>query len=352
MNIKKINKMSTNFGFHCEDDIEFNSAIEQNDIEIFSVENHNVLMLGESRTGKTTFCEIIKNVNHVTTTQVWSGTITPVSQTILYKMNNKFINLNITKLSLILLTINGSSGINAAQIKNITTCLKFLGRQVSQKTCFLVTHFENKSPEEEQKWIAEFSANPHMRFLLTAAGGGFLFTGALDKTQFNIVTLRDGFINQQRRRNALLFSKVLEGSPVPLMSTLMTEARSHFAIQESIVGACMNLMQLIPEVKEIYKHALNTRLQISEMIASGKITDEDLLTRAKDTVDQLAILGNENNDIDKLKLEDNVVTMKNEYERIGKEIRTRYDNVLDLNTKYSELDHIGTLMYNELDWKI
>ena len=41
MNIKKINKMSTNFGFHCEDDIEFNSAIEQNDIEIFSVENHN-----------------------------------------------------------------------------------------------------------------------------------------------------------------------------------------------------------------------------------------------------------------------------------------------------------------------
>jgi hypothetical protein len=152
-------------------------------------------------------------------------------------------------IDLILIAINGSSGINASQVANITAVLKFLGRQVSSRTCMLITHFENRNADEEAKWVDEFKSNPNMSFLTKACEGGFLFTGALDKNQFDNISLRDSYITQQRRRNITFFNKLMNGESVSLLSQPMMNAKCMLAMQESVLTSCMNLKNLIPEVE-------------------------------------------------------------------------------------------------------
>jgi GTP-binding protein EngB required for normal cell division len=357
---------------------------EETNIKVFDLEQHNVLLLGESRTGKSTFKEVLHNINHVTKMEVWRGTVIPTSSTSLFQVNGKYISINmldtpgfgevakvasrkddsirnlimefvkkdITKLSLILITINGSGGITAAQIQNITSCLKFLGRQVASKTCFLVTHFENRTHEEETRWIEEFKANPNMSFLVRACQGGFLFTGALNDVQFASVAIRDNFIEQQRRRNGDLFQKLMDGEPVSLMSPEMKQAKSTLAVQESVSTSCINLQTMIPEVIVTYEHALNIRVKISKAIENGLIKDEELLSVAEDVVEKMACIGSQTDDINEMKLDENVLSLMTDYEKIGEEIQERYAKVLDLLSKYSELDQMGSTTWTEIEWCI
>jgi len=251
----------------------------------------------------------------------------------------------------VLITINGSGGLTQAQINNITNCLKFLGKQVSPKTHLLVTHFENRTHEDEEKWIKEFKGNEKMRFLTKACQGGFLFTGALSEEQFLNVKIRDGYIIRQRRRNMEMFKKLITGGEVSLLSPEMKEARSIFAVQESVTTSCMNLRGIVPEVENTWKHAFDMRLKISDLLSSGKLNDnKELQQIAENAVNALSIIGDEQNDITKMALDDNVVSLMTNYEKIGSDIQLRYLKVLELLNKYTELDQIGSLALDELNW--
>lgn len=352
------------------------------DIKVYDVAQHNILLLGESRTGKSTYRKVLHNINHVTKLEVWRGTVVPNSSTSLFNVDGKFVSLNIldtpgfgeasvsstrtdsnlqniivefvkkdiTELSLILITVNGSGGLTSSQIKKITNCLRFLGRRVAKKTCLLVTHFENRNRLDEKKWIDEFKSNKRMRFLTRACQGGFLFTGALDDSQFKNVTCRDKFIDQQRRRNKHMFEKLLAGSPVKLMSQQMKEAKSMFAIEESIITSCMNLQAMIPEVESTWNHALNARVKINKYLSDGKVTDKELVEHAKKVTTKLACIGTKTDDIKTMKLDENVVKFMTEYEKIGSEIKEKYRKTLELLNKYSEMDQEASLLLNELEW--
>lgn len=352
------------------------------DIKVFDVSQHNILLLGESRTGKSTYRNVLHNINHVTKLEVWRGTIVPNSSTTLFNVDGKFVSLNIldtpgfgeasvsnvrtdsnlqniivdfvkkdiTSLSLILITVNGSGGLTSSQIKKITDCLRFLGRQVAKKTCLLVTHFENRTEEDEKKWISEFKSNKRMRFLTRACQGGFLFTGALDDNQFKNVECRDKYIHHQRRRNKNMFEKLLSGPPVRLMSEQMKAAKSMFAIEESIMTSCMNLQAMVPEVEQTWNHVLNMRVKINKHVSDGKIKDTELLEQAKKVVSKLACIGTKTDDIKTMKLDENVVKLMTDYEKIGTEIKEKYKKTLELLNKYSEMDQEGSLILNEMEW--
>jgi hypothetical protein len=357
---------------------------EEMAIDVFDVKTYNILILGESRAGKTTFRKVLRNMNYVTKMEVWRGTLAPVSKSSLFSINKEFISINmldtpgfaeastginrtddairnmiteyvkrdITRIDLILIAINGSSGVTASNIANITSVLKFLGRQVSSRTCLLITHFESKNIEDEKKWEEDFKSNPNMRFLTLACQGGFLFTGALDKNQFNNVPLRDSYIIQQRRRNILFFHKLMYGESVSLLSPQMKDAKCMLAMQESVLTSCMNLRNLIPELENTWHHAINTRLKISNAINAGLIKDQDLLQRAEKIANELGDLGAEGKDIKTMKLDENVVTMLTEYEKIGESIREKYNRVVAMNNEFNEKDQKATLLWNELEWRI
>jgi len=261
-----------------------------------------------------------------------------------------YVKRDITRIDLILIAINGSSGINASQVANITSVLKFLGRQVSTRTCMLITHFENRSVEEELRWAEEFKSNPNMKFLTMACQGGFLFTGALDKNQFDNVALRDSYITQQRRRNITFFNKLMNGESVSLLSPQMMNAKCMLAMQESVLTSCMNLRNLIPEVEATWQHAIETRIKISG--AMKHIKDKELLERAERIVQDLGDLGSEGKDVKTMNLDENVVKMMSEYELIGESIRDRYGRVTAMSNEFSEKDQKATLLWNEIEWCI
>jgi hypothetical protein len=53
-------------------------------INVYDIKQYNVLILGESRSGKTTFRKVLKNINFVTKMEVWRGTISPISKSTLF----------------------------------------------------------------------------------------------------------------------------------------------------------------------------------------------------------------------------------------------------------------------------
>ncbi len=354
------------------------------EFEVFDMEDRTMLLIGESRTGKSTYKATLRNFNHTTKMEVWRGTVIPSSSTALFKINGKFVSLrildtpgfgevsssvsrrdeniqkmisefvkrDITRLGLILITVNGSSGLTSAQVTNITKCLKFLGRQVAAKTCLLVTHFETRGEEEEKEWIRKFTANPNMSFLVRACQGGFLFTGALNKTQFDIVKIRDPYIRHQKRRTAAMFKVLINGGSVSLMTDAMKDAKSMFAISESVTTSCMNLKALVPEVKATWNHALEVRLKISTLIEGDKIKDVELKERAEKVYEKMKIIGEAKDDIKTMKLDENVLPLMASYEKTGMEIREKYSRVMDLLNKYNKLDQIGSLLLMELEWCI
>lgn len=354
---------------------------EDSILDNFPVEHHNILLIGESRTGKSTFLKILENINFTTKLEIYRGTVIPHTKTILFKIDGRYIFLNIidtpgfgeisadgsrsdhnlrgliadfvkrdiTKVSAILLAVNGSGGLTAGQVKNMTKCIKFLGKHTSRKTSFLVTHFENRTEDDEQKWIHEFTTNPTMRFLNKACGNGILFTGAINETEHKRVATRDSYILQQKRRLLKIFDKLLGGEPVSLMSNHMKIARSMFANQESVLTSCMNLRALIPEVQKTWDHAFKTRVSLSKILAESKTMEEDTKTRTEEVIRKMEVLGTEE-DLKQLSMDENVTKLMNEYERIGEQIREKYIKAMDMNNEYTKLDNLGSLIHDELDW--
>ena len=226
--------------------------------EVLSAKQYNVLILGESQVGKTTFQRVLRNISYVTKEHNLSGVDqrSTVYKSSLFSLNGQYILINtmdapgfaktsidtegieknfksvvaecvsrgISEFDLILITVNGQTlavdGMTAEQIENITKIIKFLGWRVAPRTCLLVTHFESQGIEDEKKWISKFTSCPNMRFLAkTCFPGGFLFSGALNKNQFRDVSLRDFYTVQQRRRNIEFFKKLINGGTVDQSST-------------------------------------------------------------------------------------------------------------------------------------
>jgi GTP-binding protein EngB required for normal cell division len=355
---------------------------------VHEVQPHNVLLLGETRSGKTTFRKILKNVNYLPKLEVWRGTVVPLTRTSLFEIGGKHIMLNIidtpgfgeaadgsfartddnlkalisdfvkrdiTKLSLVLVTINSAGGIGQAQVEQMTNCLILLGREVAPRTCFLVTHFENRGEEDEENWIATFKKNKNMGFLLRACRGGFLFTGALTPAQFDEVSLRDAFIRQQRRRNMVLFQKIVEGEPVSLMSPQMADARSIFAVQESVTTSCVGLRTILPKVKEKWNKALDFRLKLSEALSEHRAKierDPKLLADVQDAIRCLGVIGDADNDLQTMNLDDDAFELMRDYEVKGRLIREKYDRVQGYSNDYSALEQLGARVWNEVEWSI
>lgn len=354
-------------------------AYQDESIEMLEVTQHTCLLIGESRTGKSTFSKLIADINYRTNLEVWRGTIDPTTQTMLAKVNNKYISIEILdtpgfgeattstargdhklrsiitefvkrdvcKLSMVCIAIKGDGGLTAAQIAHITASIQFLGEEAAARSCFLVTHFENRTEEDEQAFIEAFTSNPNMEFLNMAVQGGFLFTGAINETQHKNVAVRDAFILQQRRRNRQFFHMLTQGPPIELRSEEMAQAKSMFAVQESVLTSCTSLQQLVPEVKATWTHAMDTRVKLSAILAEGKL-DPEKEARAKAMVEKLEKLGA--SDAAPV-VNDKVPQMMAEYEKIGNEVRKSYEEALALNDEYLALDTEASQILRIVSWR-
>jgi len=262
-------------------------------------------------------------------------------------MITEFVKQDVTKLSMVCIAIKGDGGLAQAQISQITASITFLGEEASARSCFLVTHVENRTEEDEKKFIEAFTSNPNMEFLNMAVQGGFLFTGAINETQHKNVAIRDAFIVQQRRRNLQFFELLMGGEPIELRSEAMQQAKSMFAVQESVLTSCTSLQRLVPEVKATWAHAMDTRIKISALLAEGKL-DPEKTARATTMVERLQKLGAE---AAAPVISDNVPKMLADYEKIGTDIRQKYEEAMALNDEYIILDTDASSILRIITWR-
>jgi len=197
---------------------------------------------------------------------------------------------NHTNVDLILITINGMSCIIQKQIANITSVLKFMGPQIASRTCLLITHFENRCVDDEKKWISDFTSDPRMQFLTTACKGGFLFTGALNKTRLNDPAIRSAFTIQQTRRNVAFFNKLMTGDRVPLLpSTVMNNIKCMIAIQNEVPRNYLNSPMMHTTDENPWHTTFETWLRVSTVLSKKVIEAYPILKKHIDALYQRII---------------------------------------------------------------
>jgi len=197
----------------------------------YKSKNYNILLIGDSRSGKSTFLELIKNNDYVVETEIFRKTRDPISDTLFLKYDNEYIHINfidtpgfnevggssrtnkeleelitnfirkdVTKLNMVLITINGSSGINQLQLDSITNTIKYLGKQLTNNMILLTTHFDLKDELEEKDWINKFQQDENVEFLRMIIKNKHLFTGAIDKIVQKNTQQRDLFLLLQKKK--------------------------------------------------------------------------------------------------------------------------------------------------------
>lgn len=357
-----------------------------------NVEHYNVLYFGTPRSGKTTHIKTLQNPNHDASIdhENYYGMRRPENpklSTLLFSIDNKFINLNvvdtcgfsefrsstgttvkdyiediiieivkkgITECSLILITISHISGLTMLDINNITTCLKILGPQTAPNVCFLVTRFEGHSKENEDQWINDFKGDERSRFLRIAAGGGFLFTGALRDYHLENIAYRDeNFINQTRR-NADFFSKLLDGKPVSLLTPNVIVIRSALMVQKSVIMTCLNLEAQLSELKKNWNNVSLMHTNLINRVKSVRERDPPIAAEV------LACVDNAINDINNFVANNNIYNyvknvefdINNYQYQIGDEIKNKRDEIIILLNMCDGLRQGVTNATHELEWEL
>jgi GTP-binding protein EngB required for normal cell division len=265
--------------------------------DVFDVSMSNVILIGDSRSGKSTFINLIKNINYIPTLSVYRGTINPESYNILLKISGMFHHLNlidtpglyeesenkrsnfgiedmistfvkkdITKIHMILLAVNGQSGLNSQQTKSIMEILRFLGRDLCRNVGILITHCENFDDDMENNWITQFKKNSNTQLISRICKKGFFFTGAILQFTWNDVALRDKFIINQRNRTLKFLTSLKSSTPELLRSESIDNLTTVFKHSESTISYAGKSKRLYKDVSELKNKVMNMRLILSQNI--------------------------------------------------------------------------------------
>ena len=64
----------------------------------------------------------------------------------------------------------------------------------------------------------------------------------------------------------------------------------------------------------------------------------------------MSCIGTGTDDLSKMNLDEKVEESMKEYEKIGLDVSSRYTRVLELLSRYTELDQLGSLVLYELEY--
>jgi len=343
-----------------------NQSMNEN-FEVFNCDNYYVLIIGDSRSGKSTFVSLIDNINYVTENEIFRGTIIPATKNLFIKYNGKnycvniidtpgfqevstdnnrsddnlqdlitnFVKRDITKIHLVLIAVNASSGLNRYQIDSIKTTIKFLGKDLIKNTCVLVTHFDLKDESEENRWVEKFTSNRNVEFITRTSRKGFLFTGALDESMRRDVKIRDKFILLQQRRIKKFFNLLFESEPEPLSKTTIDKTKSLFMVSESVLRNYNRLKRLLPMLKETETKITYLRANLNELLEKTDGIPDDLKSRANEVVEKASKIGTPDYNI--LTDDRNLEIEIKKYDDIENNIMNQYNLAMKNNDELMEI---------------
>ncbi|CAF1375026.1 unnamed protein product [Adineta steineri] len=255
--------------------------------KVRKVEQKNILLIGRTRTGKSTIKRVLVNPTVVTEEMTLASqtkeatfesfviddnhTVLNIIDTpglfergtdvqkvqdnaAILKTIERCIEREITKFHLVAFCASFESGINEDDVKSIKALIDFLGPDVSKNSCLVVTRCESKNTEQLQNLKNEIKSDIHFKPLAGYFKQGVFFFGALDRDSWNNAT--DNLYRQ--------FENIVQYRE--LLIKLLGENTTPFAVKDSNVS---DFRKLVEEQKQLQK-------QIADLKAKG-IRDETLI---------------------------------------------------------------------------
>ena len=95
------------------------------------------------------------------------------------------INMEITKFHVVCFAVSLSNGINNEDIKSLELLIGYLGNKISKISCLIITHCESKSEEQRKKLKDELLQDAYFKKISAFFKLGIMFSGAINPDDIN-----------------------------------------------------------------------------------------------------------------------------------------------------------------------
>jgi GTP-binding protein EngB required for normal cell division len=234
---------------------------KQNDeYEVSQVALKNIILVGRTRTGKSTIKSLLVNPTTVPEDlKIVAGTKSPTLESYhvtrknvvlniidtpgfvergtdeldardndnILKIIDECINQELTKCHVICFCIAITCGINEQDFQILRLLFRIFGDSISSNACLIVTHCESKNEDERAILKSQLSEDVHFKKLVGFFKLGIFFSGALNPDDYNTAneSLLDQFVAISEYRTTLIEIFTGDIVPFPLDTTGMSELK-------------------------------------------------------------------------------------------------------------------------------
>ncbi|CAF1189425.1 unnamed protein product [Adineta ricciae] len=190
------------------------------------------------------------------------------------------INMEITKFHVICFCIAITNGINAEDIKSLELLIEFLGPELANNSCLIITHCESKAVDQLETYKQELLQDHFFRSIASYFKLGIFFSGSLNRDDYNNgnESLIDQYvtISAYRERLIELFT-CLSVEPFPICQMLMNQISS---THDELIKKQLDTAK---EKNEEQQQIISQLLDVQD---SNRTEIRDLLERFRESVVQ------------------------------------------------------------------
>lgn len=263
------------------------------EFECYDVQTANILVVGSTGTGKTTFIEGLKDPQYLHQSSVYSSTQEAEAKSILFKINNQFWSINIidtpgfgdnsviqktdlelenlildfvkkdvTSLNLVLIAIPLGRRLEKSQVSTIMNTLEFLGPGMKSCASILFTFSEDKSVTERKTHVREFKQHADLKSIYLFCQKKFFFTGTCSSP---VPIEKQKLINQQKKQQSIIIGEAIRNKASPLRGENYDAVSSRFQVFESAAKDSLLLKKVLPNLALIAKDVEAKRGKLAEL---------------------------------------------------------------------------------------
>jgi GTP-binding protein EngB required for normal cell division len=291
-------------------------------ISVSRTQIYNVILIGESRAGKTQFIRSVEDIMSKAGRVFYAGTKNPQTEKLILKISNEYITINfidtpginelaingfkrtnrelqdmiakfvkedVTMVNMIIVVWNGQDQFTARQIEALVEMVLVVGKGMNANSAVMVTHYERMNEKDEDDWFKSFTSHPYTKTLAYATQLGVFFTGAIDESfKSSDVVETDKFKINQMRRIKKFLNTLVSVPPKPLRIQIGEEVKGVFDLDESLQADYKKSCENVDTIPRLRQTVEELRMRCSRNFDKFKsVTDPPQLPQINRRAEQI-----------------------------------------------------------------